>query len=566
MTRRSKDLPTPTRHGNRTRQGWGATNAKLPCARRRRSIAPWILGAGITLGPLVIGSFAGGCSLGNITVLRCEDHDDCLDAYGYGSACIDGFCGEPTACTTGHDCRRVHGGGACVDNLCVDTIPADPSGSCTLFEPEALPGTKIIGDGAPVVIGGMFLFEVDFAPPIEQAVRLAVREINKAGGLIEGQPLAMVVCDNGGAMNSLDGEDRTQKIHDVVDYLAGTLGVPLIIGPLTSGDTQQTIQYMVAQGYPTAMVSPSATSPSLTDEPDRLDQADPYGLFWRTPPPDALQGQVLAQNVAGIYPTENMFLSTVVAVYRDDAYGLGLANAFQVSFPGTTTLQRFDVGAPLQPAAEAANAVNPDAVLFIDIGGDRAVSFIEAMAALPNLQGKPLYLADGSKNASVIDLMLPTGVQNNVFNDAVGTVTAPPEGPLFNLFQSSYITEFGSDPAENAFTANGYDAVFVGAAGLVYASQFGNDYDGRNVAEGMSRLVGGPTPIEIGQVQWPAVKNGLTTGERVVDIVGISGPLDFDVITGEAPAAIEVWKPSTDPMDCGAAASCFARLEIVAPP
>ena len=260
MTRRSKDLPTPTRHGNRTRQGWGATNAKLPCARRRRSIAPWILGAGITLGPLVIGSFAGGCSLGNITVLRCEDHDDCLDAYGYGSACIDGFCGEPTACTTGHDCRRVHGGGACVDNLCVDTIPADPSGSCTLFEPEALPGTKIIGDGAPVVIGGMFLFEVDFAPPIEQAVRLAVREINKAGGLIEGQPLAMVVCDNGGAMNSLDGEDRTQKIHDVVDYLAGTLGVPLIIGPLTSGDTQQTIQYMVAQGYPTAMVSPSANS------------------------------------------------------------------------------------------------------------------------------------------------------------------------------------------------------------------------------------------------------------------------------------------------------------------
>ena len=275
---------------------------------------------------------------------------------------------------------------------------------------------------------------------------------------------------------------------------------------------------------------------------------------------------MLAQNVAGTYPTENMFLASVVAVYRDDAYGLGLANAFQVSFPGTTTLQRFDVGAPLEPAAVAANAVNPDAVLFIDIGGDRAVSFIEAMAAQPNLQSKPLYLADGSKNASVIDLMLPMTVQNIVFTDAVGTVAAPPEGPLFNLFQSSYITEFGSDPAENAFTANGYDAVFVGAAGIVFASQFGNGYDGRNVAEGMSRLVGGPTPIEIGQVQWPAVKNGLTTGERIIDIVGISGPLDFDVITGEAPAAVEVWKPSTDPMDCGAAASCFARLEIVAPP
>jgi len=525
--------------------------------------------AGVTLAPALAGvltsTLAGGCSLGNISADACQSHDDCLQAYGYGSACIDGYCGEPTHCTTGHDCRRAHGGGACVDGLCVDEIPPDPSGSCTVFEPEGLPGTKLIGDGAPIVIGGMFIFEVDFAPPIQQATSLAVREINKAGGLIEGQPLSMVICDNGGPMNGLEGDARTQKIHDVVDYLAGTLGVPLIIGPLTSGDTQQTIQYMISQGYPTAMVSPSATSPSLTDEPDRLDPSDPHGLFWRTPPPDSYQGQVLALNVAGKYPTENMFLTTVAAVYRDDAYGLGLANAFQVGFPGTTQLVRFDVGAPLEPAAVQAAGVNPDAVLFIDIGGDRAVSFMEAMAAQPSLQGKPLYLADGSKNASIIDLMLPTEVQNIVFTDAVGTVTAPPEGPLFNLFQSSFITEFGTDPAENAFTANGYDAVFVGAAGLVYASQFGFDYDGRDVADGMSRLVGGPGPIEIGQVQWPTVKNGLTSGDRMIDIVGISGPLDFDVETGEAPAAIEVWKPSTDPADCGTAPSCFARLEIVEP-
>jgi branched-chain amino acid transport system substrate-binding protein len=531
----------------------------------------WRATAAAALAALAAAALAPSCSLSNISADACSSHDDCRQAYGFGSACIDGYCGDPTVCETGHDCRRAFGGGACVDNLCVDEIPPDPFGACTVFEPEELGGTKLIAEGdeaTPVVIGGVFLFEVDFAPPIQDAARLAVREINKAGGLIEGQPLAMVICDNGGPMNGLDGDERTERIHGVVDYLAGTLGVPLIIGPLTSGDTQQTIQHVIAQGYPTVMISPSATSPSLTEEPDRLDPEDPLGLFWRTPPPDDLQGQVLAQNVAGIYPELDATLSNVVAVYRDDAYGLGLANAFQVSFAGNTTLQKFDVGADLAAAAAQAASTNPDAVLFIDIGGDRAVSFITAMAGEPNLSGKPLYLADGSKNASIIDPALPTSVQDIVFADAVGTVTAPPEGPLFNLFQSSYQTEFGSDPAENAFTANAYDAVFVGAAGLVFAmdSGGGTNYDGRNVAEGMSRLVGGPELVEIGQLEWSNVKNGLTTGEKRIDIEGISGPLDFDITTGEAPAAIEIWKPSNSPVDCGTADSCFARLEIVSPP
>ncbi len=513
------------------------------------------------------GAAIAGCSLTNIVVDECSDDDECADAFGIGSQCLDGYCSEPTSCQTGHDCRRVHGGGACVAGLCVDTLPPDPMGACTLFEPESLPDTQLTGPDAPHVVGGMFLFEVDFSPPIIDAARLAVRDINSAGGLGLSRRLAMVVCDNGGPKNSFEGAERDARIQGVIDYLAGTLGVPYIVGPLTSGDAVATVQYLLSKSYPTVLISPSATSPALTGEPDRLQQDDPYGMFWRTAPSDELQGEVLATDVAGVYPTPST-VTNVVAAYRDDPYGLGLANAFQVSFAGQTVLQKFDIGGDLVAAAASAAAAAPDAVLFVDIGGDRATAFIEAMAAEPALADKPLYLADGSKTDTLLDAALPTASKNIIFTNAVGTVAASPEGATFSLFQSRYQSEWGKDPANFAFTANGYDAVFVGSAGVVYAAQSGNNYDGRTVTEGLARLVGGAVSAEASAIGWSTIKNALTSGDRRVDIVGVSGPLDFDVATGQAPAAIEIWKPSQDSVSCsaqGTTAPCIIRLELANP-
>jgi branched-chain amino acid transport system substrate-binding protein len=543
-------------------------------ARSLRSVVPTsanvaraVAVCALLLGGLLV---VPGCSLTNIGVDDCTADSECSDGFGFGSECSDGYCTPATTCTTGHDCRRAFGGGACLAGVCVDELPADPSGGCTVFEPDGFQGGKIIGPNAPLIVGGMFLFEVDFSPPIIDSAKLAVREINDIGGGLElGRKLAMVICDNGGPMNSLEGANRQARIEGVVDYLAGTLGVPFIVGPLTSGDSIATVQYLLNRNYPTVLVSPSATSPGLTNEPDKLDPTDPYGLFWRTAPSDALQGKVLAQNVAGIYPTLDPLLNSVVAPYRDDAYGLGLANAFQVEFAGTTTLQKFDIDSPLAPAAASAAGTGANAVLFIDIGGVRATDFIAAMAAEPGLATRPLLLADGSKTDSLLDVTLPVSSQQIIFNNAVGTVAAPPAGPAFNLFAGNYQSEFGNDPANSAFTANGYDAVYVGAAALVYAAAGGNvNFDGRHVAEGMSKLVGGAPIANTGSLAWAEIKQGLTTGARQIDITGVSGPLDFDVDTGQAEAAIEIWKPSSDQVACqaqGNNAPCILRLDIIPP-
>lgn len=509
-------------------------------------------------------SIIAGCSLGNVGVDACESDGACQAAFGVGSTCVDGYCSEPARCNSGHDCRAAHGGGACVEGTCRAELPADPVGACTAFEPADLPSRALAGEGAPILVGAMFLPGSDFSPPILDAARLAVREVNSVGGIGKGRPLGMVICDNGGADNALSGDARTERIHAVVDHLAGTLGVPFVVGPLTSGDSIFAISRAVTRRLPTAFVSPSATSPALTLEPDRLDASDPHGLFWRTAPSDQLQGAVLAKNVAGVFPAMAT-LARVAVAFRDDAYGQGLADAFQKAFPAKTSLVKFAIGAPLAAVVASAAATNPDALMFVDIGGDRAIEFITEMQKVPALASLPLYLADGSKNEALLDPKLSAPIRTIVFEQTVGTVAAAPEGFAFNVFQSSYLAEFKADPANSAFTANGYDAAYVGAAGLVFASQGGDAYDGRDVAAGMARLVPPGAEVQFGKVPWGALKSGLTSGDKKVDVVGVSGELDFDVATGEAPAPIEVWQPSTKAADCDGTPPCFKRLTVINP-
>ena len=533
-------------------------------AKRQEQGAQRSLKGSLAAALLCFGAFASSaCLLTNINPDACESSSACVDAFGLGSRCVESYCSEPTPCQTGHDCRAIHGGGACVEEHCVNHLPDGPAGACKVFEPADLPNKALTGEGAPLIVGGMFLLEVDFGPPIMDAVKLALREINNVGGLIAGQPIGMVVCDNGGPGNTLTDDARLSLIHDVVDYLAGTLGVPFMVGPLTSGDTLHTVQWMLARGYPTTMISPSATSPALTNEPDKLSEGD-FGLFWRTAPSDELQGKVLANNVVGKLPTEDMTLQKIAAVYRDDAYGLGLATAFQKSFSGTTSLHKFAVSAALAPLAAEAAAASPDGVMFVDIGGDRALAFMKEMATIPAIATKPLFLADGSKTDSLLDPEFAPEIKTIIFSQSIGTVAAAPAGPDYDLFAASYKSEFQSTAANSAFVANGYDAVYVGAAAVVFAAQGGPAYNGRHVAGGLARLVNG-TQVRVGKITWSDVKSGLTTGNKEINIVGVSGPLDFDVSIGDAPAPIEVWNPSDQAGDCDSSPPCFEVLGTFSP-
>ena len=504
-----------------------------------------------------------GCLLTNIPVDDCTDDKGCIAAFGYGSTCSDGFCSEPMSCQTGHDCRLAFGGGACVDGFCVDRLPPDPLGACTLNEPHELPTALLIGEDAPVVVGGMFRLDDTADPPRADGARLAVREINDTGGLVQGRPLAMVLCDNGGEGNSLQGAERQARIEGVLDYLAGTLGVPFVIGPGSSSDALLTVNHLVSQGYPTLLMSPSATSPALSLQPDRLAPEDEYGLFWRTAPSDALQGDVLANVVVGTYPLATA-INDVSVTYISDAYGEGLANVFQEEHGAmNTTLHPFDD--ETFDAAALANDIdanNPDAIMIVAIKSSRTVALIGEFVSRPNLTGKPIYLTDGSKDATtLLDSSLPADVQLAIFADVVGTAPAGPQGEAGALFAASFMAAFDIDPSGFSFTANAYDGLYAAASSLVFASRSNNNYDGRVIASGLTRLISGD-PLQVGKSDWPAIKAALTEANTTIDIVGVSGGLDFDPALGEPPAPIEVWRPSNMDVDCPDGVPCLATVTV----
>lgn len=489
-----------------------------------------------------LGSWASGCSLTAISHADCQSNDECAAAFGLGSSCEAGYCTEGTACTTGHDCRKKLGGGVCVEGLCSSTIPTDDACK-TLFDPEDLFSTQA-GPGAPLIIGAIFSTDESKNEAITKAVRLAVREVDRSGGLTDGQKIAVVVCDNGGPMNAAAGDARIPLNNRAIDYLSGTLGAPVVVGPLTSSDSIRLINRIKEKAYPTVLISPSATSPQLTAVDDRLHPED-TGLFWRTAPSDLLQGKVLADNVV------DKSAAKVAVTYIQDAYGEGLATVFQTTFGSEKvklhpyTDDDLKDAQKLDAVAASIDAENPNAVVVIALHGGTLIQLLTAISSKNvGKNGTPFYFTDGAKDASaLLDPGVPAGVQA-ILAGAKGTAPASPSGSNYELFKTNLFTEFKLDASSFAFLAQAYDATYVGAYGIILAAKDGPNYDGIQVAAALTHLTKGSL-TNVAPTTWQSAKGELLDKGQI-DVEGTSGHLAFDPKTGEAPAPIEVWGLSAD--------------------
>jgi branched-chain amino acid transport system substrate-binding protein len=488
---------------------------------------------------VALGSTAAGCSLGNVSFSQCTSDAECATTFGAGSTCSGGFCSAAATCSTGDDCRAQIGGGACVGGVCQTSIPAY-TGGATLVYPSNLMTQSLVGPNAPVVIGGIFALSDPHEVALTKAIELALTEINQ-GGLNSGQTLGIIFCDNGGPGNMAMGSARQALDDQALDYLAGTLGAPLVLGPLTSADAIFLVDELIKQQYPTVVISPSATSPALTTIDKRLHASDPYPLFWRTCPSDELQGQVLAQKVIGPIAT----IKTVTVIYIDDAYGQGLATVFQSDYGvNDTFLVPFQTSTPGDPTAlmqlvNTANGKNGDAVLVITEAGATTLQIIEAMNGLP-IASKPFFFTDGSMDPSLLSPTLPTWVKT-LLSSAMGTAPASPSGQNYDVFSTDLQAQFDVNAGSFSFVAQGYDATYVGAFGLVNAiAKKGNAYTGLDVAAGMASESAGKLVELDGVIAWDVGK-GQMVSPGTMNIDGTSGPLDFNAMTGEAPASIEVW-------------------------
>jgi ABC-type branched-subunit amino acid transport system substrate-binding protein len=136
-------------------------------------------------------------------------------------------------------------------------------------------------------------------PPMFAAAKLAIKEINDAGGVL------------GQLVQVEEGDDGTNP--DVAKATTSQFisrGVAVIIGAGASGVSKAVIPQVAQAGR--VMISPSATS-------DELTKFDDKGFFFRTSPPDVLQAKAVADIIMRDGHTK------VAIIARGDSYGNGLS-------------------------------------------------------------------------------------------------------------------------------------------------------------------------------------------------------------------------------------------------
>jgi branched-chain amino acid transport system substrate-binding protein len=156
-------------------------------------------------------------------------------------------------------------------------------------------------------------------PDMGDGAELAISEVNASGKLLGGATVTPVRADS----TCIDAGAATAA----AERLVTSDGVNAIMGADCSGVTGAILQN-VAIPNGIVMLSPSATSPGLTTAEDN-------GLFFRTAPSDARQGQVITD----ILLEEGV--GEVAVTYTNNDYGKGLADAIQAAYEeagGTVTI------------------------------------------------------------------------------------------------------------------------------------------------------------------------------------------------------------------------------------
>jgi branched-chain amino acid transport system substrate-binding protein len=436
------------------------------------------------------------CTFNGPRVITCETNEDCQSGFGWGNSCeAEGYCATVAA------------------NPRCETLPDD------LFE--------LREDYQDDILIGM-LYNIHTSTVEYRAARLAVAQANEAAGL-DGQRFAFVACTNE-EMPSLDNLDAERANLEMASYLTDELGVDLLVGANTSGDSASA--YTVTEPEQALMISPSATSPALTTL-DGLSCTDQEpGLFWRTAPPDSLQGLVLAQDLSA------RGISRVAVLYEEGPYGEGLAEAVDANFDGE--IGRYlvtDEASISSSAAQAAEAGYPE-VVFIAGLQDWYVSFLLAASVMEEYQDIGLAFSDGGYYSTIFE---DAAAASELFDQIRGTrPTVDPEAPAYVSFAASYASYYdGEAAADSAYSAHAYDAAWMAIYGAAWATYQEGAISGPGAARGLRHLSSG-AEVEVRPTSWTTVVASFQAGQDV-DLQGASGSLNYDPTSCETVAPIEIW-------------------------
>ncbi len=453
------------------------------------------------------------CSVSTYPRVECTSNPECGDLFGLGSVCGDeGYC---EVVELHPRCTRTY-----PDDL---TLPVDPT--------------------TTYLMGTVFDHQLETHVARFQSAQLAAIQANANDGL-EGHDFAFIHCDNA-ENEAYDDLDKTSASTVTAEWLADSMGVNAIVGPAASSRTEA-VYNAVAEQYDTIVVSPSATSPSLTPL-DGIESSNAQpGLLWRTAPPDDLQGFAIAEDMRTVFdPAQETAFRTapsevVGVVYQTGAYGEGLRAAFQDAFESAGgTVESFAFSDPTGRSDAIALAANGgfDEILFVSSDSADVVAFLQGAAALDTLDETPLFLPDSARNSDVLEEARDAA--GDLFPHVRGTAPANPTGAVYDSFQVGYSSEYGgADVSVFSFTAQSFDAAWLVIYGHAWATYQEDQVTGTTIARGFRQVSDGDE-VDIRPVDWNLVKASFESGNSI-DVFGASGALDY-ASNGETSAPIDVW-------------------------
>ena len=482
--------------------------------------------------------FAAVMSAGCSAVLGIDDYE-VLDASA------DAGPAEMPECTTHRDCsERVSAdpdttmGGPVV---CIKT-----AGRCARLRSEDC--NTITGDyqnERAIFVGSLFSTtgaQASTNLARQQSAMLAIEEINAAGGIpannssADGRPLVMVSCDE--SVNLL----RAGR------HLIDDLKVPAIIGPNTSQDTLDLSNKLSIMSG-TLLMSPTAVASSIADLLDN-------GLTWQIIPTDVQRAPLMIQEINTLETRLRQERSRqeirLSVIYRDDALGQGTRAALSslllngrpladpINLGNNVRIDPYDPRLSTQQAIVDANLkFAPDIIVLAGPAEAITSVLVPLEAAWPGpAETRPEYVMIDS--AKVPELLSAVTGNDDLRRRIRGTGVTPGVSSIAvnDAFMVSYATRYPNAPANIFGMGPAYDSTY--AVAFAIAGSRDMPVTGASIAQGLRRLSGGSTAIEVQGTKVLAAFRKLAAGEAITAI-GTFSNLQWNESGAVLGGTIELW-------------------------
>ena len=306
-------------------------------------------------------------------------------------------------------------------------------------------------------------------PAMAASAELAFKEASDSGSLLSGSTITVERADS----TCVDSAAATSAAELLISG-----GINAIMGADCSGVTGA-IATNVAVPNGVVMISPSATSPGLTDLDDK-------GFFFRTAPSDARGGQILADI------TKDRDVKSIAITYTNNDYGKGLSDVYEAAVKAhgitvTTVLSHEEGKADYSSEVATLASAGGDAVAvlgYLDQGGG---SIIEGSLDAGSFD--TFVLSDGMIGDSLTDRF--GDALNNSFGSLPGSTGA-------GATTFADVAKAAGIDSSGPYTGESYDA----GALVVLAMQAGGSADRASIQKNVMNVANGPgTKIYPGELK-----------------------------------------------------------------